>query len=147
AANKGDLKAAHDGAVLLGHDDAIAAITFDKAEGERVGLGRREILARLAELVVGQHLDDCLQVLVTGVAENHFAHSTDFLASTSSGTAITTRSFSITGTFSRVKASMVVSPSGRSISITSPAPKLWIARTLPSLRSSWSKTGTPIRSA
>ena len=39
---------------------------------------------------------------------------------------------SITGTVSRVKASSTLSPSGRAISITSPAPKLWMAATLPS---------------
>ena len=38
---------------------------------------------------------------------------------------------SITGTVSRVKASIMLSPSSRAISITSLAPKLWMAATLP----------------
>ncbi len=90
------------------------------------GIPADGLLAVLGKLVVGQERDDGVQVVPCRGAEGDIAHSTFPLSpvSTSSGTAITTRPFatSTTGTKSRAKGNITVSPSPRAISMTSPAP-------------------------
>src|SRR5258706_11780753 len=118
---------ARDGCAILAADNyPVVHVALDLAERERIGFECLKIIAASSEGVVWQHGDDRRQIPGAGFSKAHIAHSTVPMrpASTSSGAAITMRPAftSIVGTFSRVKARSTVSPSGRSISSTSPAP-------------------------